>query len=89
MKLFKQSANSKLYAIQELTEEDILALFNVCINYKPYIDELLKQPNFEMKKAAPGTDANQIRHNIKIQAKACMDYIGMLNETLNQGKKQN
>lgn len=88
MKLFKQAGNNNLFQIQDLTEEELIAFFNVSINYKEYLQEILKQPKEDLKKIAPGTDINQIRHNLHIQDKACADYISMWNTTINKGKKQ-
>jgi hypothetical protein len=89
MRLFKQPGSDNKFQLHDLTEEELIAFFNVFINYIPYIDEILKQPDKNLLKIAPGSDASQVRHNIEIQKKACTDFAGMWNETINQGKKQN
>ena len=88
MKLFRQSGSDNKFQLHDLKEEELIACFNVCINYAPYIDQILKQPDASLLKIAPGSDAKQVRRNIELQKKFCESYVALWSETINQGKKK-
>jgi hypothetical protein len=88
MKLFKHQDRSDLFQIHQLTEDELVAAYNVCLNYKSYIEEIIKKPDDILLKIAPGSDASQVRNNLKLQLKFCDDYIMLFQETTDQGKKK-
>ena len=90
MKLFRQE-NSKLYALYDLSEDYLIAHFNVCINYRAYLQSLITLPDKQLLAFAPGKSAAEVRDNLKGHIKACNDYIDMWKTSIETGqdKKQN
>jgi hypothetical protein len=89
MKLFKHANSNNLFQIHEITEEELIAEYNVCLNFKGYLEEILKKPDPVLIKLAPGSDANQVRNLLNLQLKFCNDYVLMFQDTKDKGKKQN
>jgi hypothetical protein len=86
MKLFKQSKDSDLYEIHELTDDQLIAEFNICINYKGYLSQIMKLPDKSLMVFALGKSAKELRELLKKQEDFCTEYIEMWQETLNAGK---
>lgn len=87
MKLFKESEQSNLYQLHELTEDDLIFEYNINLNYMEYIKQLLALPDNQLAKAAPGPDIKVIRNNLTGQLKTCEKYIAMWSKTIEQGKQ--
>lgn len=87
MKLFKESEDSELYQLHGLTENQLIGLFNVCINYKTSLSQILKLSDKELLKVAPGLDAKTVRFNLKIQDDACNEFINMWKIAINANNK--
>jgi hypothetical protein len=76
MKLFKHpEEGTTLYQVHELTEEQLIGIFGMCVNYKPYVAQLLKLPNSSLKKIVPGGDVQAFKESVAIQIKAADDYM--------------
>lgn len=82
MKLYKHCEASDLYQVHELTDDQLISMYNICINYKPYIEQLLKIPGSQLLKVASGIDENVVRHNLRSQLKFCDDYIQFWNTSI-------
>jgi hypothetical protein len=85
MKLFKQAENSELYQLAGLTEEQLIALFNICINYKGYLKGITRLKDKDLLHFAPGSNAIEVRNNLKMQEDTCTDYMAMWQEAINAG----
>lgn len=83
MKLFKHSETSNLFQIHELTEEQLIALYSMCVNYKGLIAQMLHSPDRILLKTAPGIDAKTVRSNLKLQDDTCDEYIALWKQTIN------
>ena len=85
MKLLKQSEQSKLFRIEGLSDDTLIALYNVCLNYKAYLSQITSLPNATLLQIAPGSSAKEVRRNLAEQEKACDDYINMWNDIIQSG----
>lgn len=85
MILFKHKDNDNIFGIDNLTDDTLVGMYNICLNYKSYLQQLMRLPDSELLKLAPGTGGNLVRHNLEIQMKTCDDYIKMWNETISAG----
>ena len=85
MKLLKQSEQSKLFRIEGLSDDTLIALYNVCLNYKAYLSQITSHPNATLLQIAPGSSAKEVRRNLAEQEKACDDYINMWNDIIQSG----
>jgi hypothetical protein len=83
MKLFKHSEFNNLYQLHELTEEQLIALYSMCVNYKGLIAQMLQSPDRILLKTAPGVDAKTVRSNLKLQNDTCDEYIALWKQTIN------
>ena len=83
MKLF-QHPGGKLFGLDELTDDWLIDHYNICLNYKAYIFQLLKMPDKQLIMFAPGNSADQVRVNLTRQMKSCDEYIAMWNQTISQ-----
>ena len=82
MRLFKQE-NTEFYGVADLTDEQLIAGFNICINYKGYLSGIMKLKDNELIAFAPGRSANEVRKLLKLQEKTCSDYIEMWQKNIN------
>lgn len=92
MNIFKHPGKELIYGIDNLKENELIALYNVTINYKSYLQELLKQPDQIMLQMAPGMSAKIVRKNLTDQDDACTKFIEMWNTVIKAAgvnKKQN
>jgi hypothetical protein len=85
MKLFKHAEDSKLYGINNLTDDTLIGLFNVCLNYKAYLEGIMRLPDRTLITIAPGMDAKTVRATLELQKEVCEEYIDLWNETINKG----
>jgi hypothetical protein len=89
MKLIKQKADSDLFNIEGLTDDELIAEFNICINYKSYLQQIMTLPNATLLTLAPGESVAQVRANLKAQEKYCNDFIMLWKETIEAGGIKN
>lgn len=80
--------NSDKYLLTDLSDEELIALYNLSINYGEYLQQIKKLSDESLLQTAPGMDAKQVRHNIDIQEKFCIDFIAVWQEIINTDKKQ-
>ena len=85
MKLLKQSEESKLFRIEGLTDDTLIALYYVCLNYKSYLSQISSLPNATLLQIAPGSSAKEVRNHLSDQEKACDDYIDMWDDIIKTG----
>jgi hypothetical protein len=83
MKLFKHDDDSGLYQVHELTEDQLIALFSMCISYKDYARQLLNLPTHSLRKIASGGDLVTLRESLALQLKTCDEYIAFWKEVTN------
>jgi hypothetical protein len=88
MKLFKHADND-LFQLHEMSEEDLVALYNVCLNYKSYLSQIIALPDKSLLQMAPGTSAKIVRRNFKVQLDTCDKYIDLWNRTISSGNIKN
>jgi hypothetical protein len=90
MKLFKHADND-MFQLHELSEDNLVGLYNVCLNYKSYLAQIVQLPDESLLTMAPGTDAKIVRRNFKVQLDTCDEYIGIFERTIHAGnlKKMN
>jgi hypothetical protein len=88
MKLFKHAENSDLYQIHELTEDQLVGIFGMCVNYKGYASQLLSLPNKTLHKIAPGGDVALMRESIALQLKTSEEYIEFWKEATHMDKSK-
>lgn len=91
MKLFKHAENSNLYQIHEITEDQLIGLYGMCVDYKGYAAQLLALPKHSLKKMAPAGDVELLCESINLRIKACNDFIEFWKEAahLSSKKSQN
>ena len=85
MNIFKHPGDTDLYGIDGLTDEELIAAYNVCLNYKAYLFHIIRLPDESLLAMAPGKDAEIVRTNLQLQEKYCNDYIEMWNKVINAG----
>jgi hypothetical protein len=83
MKLLLYPDGNDLSKIDELTDDDLVYLFNVCLNYGSYIEELLKKPNHVMMMQAPGKSADIVRANLEGQLQLCKSFVEIWKANIN------
>lgn len=74
MNILKQSDESPLFVINDIDEDQLIGLYNIAINYKSYVEQLLKMSDKQLLAFAPGKSADQVRGNLKLQVITCFDY---------------
>ena len=85
MKIFKHSDDNSLYGLDGLTEDELIAMYSMCINYRAYIQSIIKIPDKALLVMAPGQNAATVRLNLKMQEKYCDDFIELWNSIINAG----
>lgn len=85
MKLFKHSETSKFFQVHELTDDQLIAMYNICINYKSYLEQIIKLPDAHLLKVASGIDATIVRNNLKMQFDFCEEYIKFWDTAIVEG----
>jgi hypothetical protein len=85
MNIFKHPGESDLFGLDGLTDEELIAAYNVCLNYKAYLFQIISLTDKSLLAMAPGKDANTVRSNLRLQEKYCNDYIEMWNKVINAG----
>jgi hypothetical protein len=85
MNLFKHQDNSNLFGIDGFTDDELIAQYNVCINYKAYLSQILALPDKSLLQVAPGMDAKIVRENLKSQEKYCDNFIALWNSVISGG----
>jgi hypothetical protein len=88
MKLFEHFDTPDLFGIDSISVDEFVGLYNVCLNYKSYLQEIVKLDNANLVQIAPGMDVKLIRSNLALQQKTCDDIITLWNERANVGKKK-
>jgi hypothetical protein len=88
MKIFKQSADSDLFVLQDIEEDQLVALNDICKNYKESLLQITKLPNALLSKVAPG-DPAKVRGSIQLQIKTCMAYEIAFADVLNVKDSKN
>lgn len=83
MKLFKHGDDSGLYQIHELTEDQLIAIYSICLSYKGYAKQLLNLPTHALKRMSPGGDLTMLRQSIALQLKTCDEYIEFWKDAIN------
>jgi hypothetical protein len=89
MKLLKQSEGSNLFNLCDLTEDQLIAAFNVALNYGVYLEQITKLDNKSLLTLAKGTDVKTVRELLKLQETYCKDYIQLWRETTSHGGTNN
>jgi len=85
MNIFKHPGESDLFGIDGLTDEELIAAYNVCLNYKAYLSSIIRLSDKTLLTMAPGQDAKTVRSNLRLQEKYCNDYVEMWNKVINAG----
>jgi hypothetical protein len=91
MKLVKNAENPDLFNLEQLEPESLIAEYNIALNYKAYVDQLLGLPPARLSEYVPGLEYKDARNNLISQRKFCEDFIELWNAIINQDKqtKQN
>jgi hypothetical protein len=92
MNIFKNKENKELFGINGFTEDELVAEYNIHLNYKPYIEQILHMPDKQLLLFAPNSSAQAARDNLKLQLDTCIKFIEMYGKTLNLAdtkKRQN
>jgi hypothetical protein len=82
MKLFKHAENSDLFQIHEMTDDQLVGLFGICLNYKGYAEQLLNLPTKALRKMAGATDVQLLCESTALQLKTCKEYIEFWQEVI-------
>lgn len=86
MKIIKQiSKDKELYAISECTEDNLVGFYNIALNYRSYIAELMKKPDNVLLSLAPGKDAKTVRNILTMQLNTANEYVAVWQEIINKG----
>lgn len=87
MKIFKQAADSNLFQIQEITEDQLIALNDIAKNYKQYLFHIIKAPDSQLKQYAAG-NPDSVRSSMRLQISTCMAYEIAFSDIISKGEKQ-
>lgn len=85
MKIFKQAADSELFQLHEIKDDEIIALNDICKNYKAYLLHIIKLPDHQLKEFAPG-NPDKAREAMRLQVRTCMSYEIAFNEIMHMGE---
>lgn len=88
MKILKNAEQSDLFQIKELSEDDLIALLNVCINYRGWLVQMHQLDDKSVMAFSPGGSAKEIRIKLKIQEDFCSTFIDKLRELFSQITKE-
>jgi len=77
MKLYQIEGLEHQYRIDEITDDEGVALFNVCLNFRPLLKQLLSQNDTALIRSAPGHSPKKARELLSLQLQACNSYIAM------------
>lgn len=87
MKIFKHAENSELFRLDEITDNQIIALNDIAKNYHVYLDQIIKMPDAQMKEFAPG-NAEHARMAMRLQLQTCISYEMAFNDIISAGKQK-
>jgi hypothetical protein len=85
MKLFKTSDESALFQLHGLTDDQLIAMYNICLNYKNYLEQIKRMPDSQLLSVAPNKNVETARNNLKMQSDFCDSYVEMFKETIKKG----
>jgi glutathione peroxidase-family protein len=88
MKILKHSEDSELLLLDEITSEQLIALNDICKNYKSYLLQIIKLPEDKLSEFAPG-QPEKARSAMRLQVHTCMAYEVAFSDVLSKGEKQN
>lgn len=87
MKIFKQVADTDLFQIHEITEDQLIALNDIAKNYKQYLLQIIKAPDNQLKQYASG-NPDSVRSSMRLQIHTCMAYEVAFNNVISKGEQQ-
>jgi hypothetical protein len=85
MKILKHAENSELFLLDEITDEQIIALKDIATNYKAYLLTIIKMSDKQMAEFAPGNPV-KARESMRLQIKTCMAYEIAFNDIISAGE---
>jgi len=87
MKILKHAEHSELFRIDEVLDEQLIALHDICQNYKAYLLTIIKMSDKQMAEFAPGNSI-KAREAMRLQVKTCMAYEIAFGEVVSKGEPQ-
>lgn len=87
MEIYKQGHSSDLFTIIGLTEEQLIAEYDIHKNYRSYLESIVGLPNSELKKVALG-DPKQVKNTLQLQIDTCLDYEKAFQEVIALSKDE-
>lgn len=87
MKILKHAENSELFRLDEIVDEQLIALNDICKNYKAYLLTIIKMSDKQMAEFAPGNPI-KARGAMKLQIRTCMAYEIAFSDVLSKAEPQ-
>lgn len=85
MNLFKHNDKKDIWGIDGLSEDHLISFYSICLNYKAYIESLLKMKNDQLKLFAPG-ESSRVRENLSSQKLMCEQFIAEWDKVIAGGE---
>jgi hypothetical protein len=87
MKIFKHAENSTLFRVDEITDEQLIALMDIAKNYHAYLNTIIKLPDSQLKEFIGG-ESKHARMAIRLQIQTCIAYEMAFSEVVNAGEQK-
>jgi hypothetical protein len=87
MKIFKHAENSELFRLDEITDNQIIALNDIAKNYHAYLNTIIKLPDAQLKEFAPG-ESEHARMAMRLQIQTCIAYEMAFSDVVNAGEQK-
>jgi hypothetical protein len=85
MRILKQEKSDR-YLMVEIEEDWLIGQFNVSLNYKAYLESLIKLDDVSLLAVVPGKSIKDVREALDLQMKACDDFLLAWKEILDKAK---
>ena len=85
MKIFKEADNFHVYQLHGITDDQLISLNDIAKNYRAYLQEMVKMPDYQLQKHAKG-NPEKIREAMKLQIITCWAYEMAFNEVISKAE---
>jgi hypothetical protein len=73
MKIYRHQESEKLFQLHQITDEQLIAMNDIHINYRKFLETIIGFSDKDLALHAPG-NPTQVRYSLRNQINACMEF---------------